>query len=313
VIAKGDDLGVIFNTLKAQHASALQAEHPLVQHGITKDFLDLPLCVPVQEGALTFTYYPALVDKQESVSIALFETQAQAQKSHSMGIARLALLQLTALISQCKKSLSTQDKKMLSQNDLINTLFLATAKALWEENAWALRTQAAFAQAIAQKRGQFLAKANSLILLVTKIKALQAKVAAQLAALQSKSANNPSWKPAIDDMQKQLTRLLSEDFLITTPWVWLSRYGVYLEVILQRAEKLPRQVARDQQLQAEVLAVEKAYYRLLSQKSGKVEEGLIDFFWKIQEFRISLFAQSLKTVMPVSKVRLLRELAERED
>ena len=57
---------------------------------------------------------------------------------------------------------------------------------------------------------------------------------------------------------------------------------------------------------AEVQGLATAYYRELASRKGKVDQRLTQFRWLLEELRVSLFAQELKTPMPVSVKRLAR-------
>jgi ATP-dependent helicase HrpA len=114
-------------------------------------------------------------------------------------------------------------------------------------------------------------------------------------------------------MQQQMEGLFVKNFITHVPLYWLARYPVYLEAMVQRGDKLLRQPLRDKQAMAEVLSVLKVYAQKLAKIDPDLQEvndPILLFRWKIEEFRVSLFAQSLKTVEAVSKVRLLKMLDE---
>jgi ATP-dependent helicase HrpA len=316
VLAQGDDLRVIYEQLKVVHTQALVGSHPLERQNITQwDFGDLPKEVQIQKGTLEFIYYPALVDKQECVAIELFATLMAAKHQHHFGIARLALLQLKDPVRQFKKPLKSGDKKILATwkdtEEVVDHILLAVANELWGGQADQIHTQVAFEAAVSQKRGQFLSKANNLLSLVMNIIVFRTKVITQLNKLQSKPSAD--LLPSIKDMQQQMEGLFVKNFITHVPLYWLARYPVYLEAMVQRGDKLLRQPLRDKQAMAEVLSVLKVYAQKLAKIDPDLQEvndPILLFRWKIEEFRVSLFAQSLKTVEAVSKVRLLKMLDE---
>jgi len=90
----------------------------------------------------------------------------------------------------------------------------------------------------------------------------------------------------------------------------------YLKGILKRLEKLPAAEQRDARNMASVLTLQHRYLARLDQhnKSAVTDMGMEDFRWQLEELRISLFAQELKTPFPVSAKRLEKvwdELARR--
>ena len=80
----------------------------------------------------------------------------------------------------------------------------------------------------------------------------------------------------------------------------------YVRAINVRLDKLRNDPARDAAHMAEVQGLATAYYRELASRKGKVDQRLTQFRWLLEELRVSLFAQELKTPMPVSVKRLAR-------
>jgi len=77
-----------------------------------------------------------------------------------------------------------------------------------------------------------------------------------------------------------------------------------LRGILKRLEKLPASEQRDSRGMAGVLTLQNKVLARRAQVKGEVPAALDDFRWQLEELRISLFAQELKTPYPVSVKRL---------
>src|SRR5204862_2097442 len=117
---------------------------------------------------------------------------------------------------------------------------------------------------------------------------------------------------AADDIRSQLAWLVPAGFLLTTPWHRLQEFGRYLQAIEQRLEKLGANPRRDAQLAAEIAPLEARYRAQVKAERGLRSPGGDEYRWMLEEFRVSLFAQQLKTRMPISARRLEDAWAERE-
>jgi len=126
---------------------------------------------------------------------------------------------------------------------------------------------------------------------------LHAQVAARLNA-------KPQFTAVMRDEHAHLAALVTADFITATPWAHLKDLPRYLKGILKRLEKLPAAEQRDARGMAGVLTLQNKYLARCAQVKGEVPAALADFRWQLEELRISLFAQELKTPYPVSVKRL---------
>ena len=101
-------------------------------------------------------------------------------------------------------------------------------------------------------------------------------------------------------------------FLLVTPWERLKEFPRYLQAIEQRLEKLPLDPRRDAKLAAEIAPLEARYRERVKAERGALPPGDDDFRWLLEELRVSLYAQQLKTRVPVSARRLEDAWAERQ-
>jgi ATP-dependent helicase HrpA len=127
---------------------------------------------------------------------------------------------------------------------------------------------------------------------------LQRKVAA---------ATPPLLAPNVIDIRQHLSDLMPPGFVAATPWPWLRHFPRYLRGIELRYKKLTNAGAtRDTQAMNEVRPLWKRYVdrRELHEFQGVDDPNLVQYRWLIEELRISLFAQELKTSVPVSAKRL---------
>jgi ATP-dependent helicase HrpA len=105
-------------------------------------------------------------------------------------------------------------------------------------------------------------------------------------------------------MQNQLDALLGKRFVVDTPYSQMAHFPRYLKGIALRIDKLKADATRDARQFAEFQPLLQVYQRALAQRGGVQDPRLAEFRWLLEELRISLFAQELRTPMPVSAKRL---------
>jgi ATP-dependent helicase HrpA len=107
------------------------------------------------------------------------------------------------------------------------------------------------------------------------------------------------------DMQAQLQGLVHKRFIAETEYSQLAHFPRYLKAMNVRLEKLRTNTARDAQLMAEWQTAAAQFQRTIKNQPLKnLDPRMTDFRWMLEELRVSLFAQELRTPMPVSSKRL---------
>jgi len=109
-----------------------------------------------------------------------------------------------------------------------------------------------------------------------------------------------------DDITAQLQRLVPKRFLATTPWPQLQHLPRYLKAIVMRLDKHRADPARDAQRLTELRPLEQRWLRRVIERKGTTDARLDEYRWLLEELRVSLFAQELRTPQPVSAKRLLK-------
>ena len=156
---------------------------------------------------------------------------------------------------------------------------------------------AAFARRLEEGRGRLTLIANEVARQVGTVLAEYGTVLRKL-----KDAKPPS--NVADDVAGQLSRLLPKRFIVDTPWAQLAHLPRYLKAITMRLDKLRSDPTRDAQRLAELRPLEQRYLRHLAERRGAPDARLAEFYWLLEELRVSLFAQDLRTPQPVSVKRL---------
>ena len=115
---------------------------------------------------------------------------------------------------------------------------------------------------------------------------------------------------AAQDIRAQLEWLLHKRFIADTPYERLQHVTRYLKAINLRIEKLRSNPARDAQCMTQMQPLTQTWQKLRQAQQGKSDPRVDEFAWLMQELRVSLFAQELKTPVIVSVKRLEKMLAE---
>ncbi|MHB0917384.1 MAG: ATP-dependent RNA helicase HrpA [Thiobacillus sp.] len=267
------------------------------------NFGDLPEQVKFKRGGRELIGYPALVDNGESVDLRLLDAPDVAAMETRRGVVRLLRIALAAQFKQLDKDLARETALALkyrsfgSPEQLRAALIdaIATRALLGDDDT--PRDAKAFAKQKERAKPKISVVKQALLRDVAEILDLHAQVTARLAA-------KPQFTAAMRDETAHLAALLPPDFITATPWTHLKDLPRYLRGILKRLEKLPAAEQRDSRGMAGVLTLQNKYQARRGQVKGEVPAALEDFRWQLEELRISLFAQELKTPYPVSAKRL---------
>jgi ATP-dependent helicase HrpA len=104
--------------------------------------------------------------------------------------------------------------------------------------------------------------------------------------------------------------LLAPGWVRDTPSAAFHQLPKYLLAAARRARRLRDDVARDRRLEAEVTVFDAAWRKLAARPAAaEPRPELLRLRWMIEEFRLSLFAQDLRTLAPISARRLEAQLA----
>ncbi|HSJ80930.1 MAG TPA: ATP-dependent RNA helicase HrpA, partial [Thiobacillus sp.] len=267
------------------------------------NFGDLPEQVKFKRGGRELIGYPALVDNAESVDLRLLDAADVAETETRRGVVRLLRIALAAQFKQLDKDLARETALALkyrsfgSPEQLRAALIDAIAARALLGDDDTPRDAKAFAKQKERAKPKISVVKQALLRDVAEILDLHAQVTARLAA-------KPQFTAAMRDETAHLAALLPPDFITATPWTHLKDLPRYLRGILKRLEKLPAAEQRDARGMAGVLTLQNKYQARRAHVKGDAPAALEDFRWQLEELRISLFAQELKTPYPVSAKRL---------
>ncbi len=280
------------------------------QKDITRwQFGNLPDSCVVRQGKVSLKGFPALVDERASVAIKVIDDEQEAHRSSVRGCARLIMLRETDMMRYLRKELLRENQVGLAlvnwgnRQDVLDEILL---KAIYEScllDKEIPRNAEAFDDLLRDGRNEIIDRAfyyekliqSILLHLLTIKKAMKA----------SKSALALTFTFA--DITQQIEQLLFRGFLFDTPRYWLEQFPRYLRAIEIRLEKAPASPVKDKQGLEEIASLWKLHQDRLAEHGEarySQDSNWIEFRWLIEELRVSFFAQSLKTIKPVSTKRL---------
>ncbi len=285
-----------------------RASQPPAKH-TSWTFNELPELLELHQAGQSLVGFPALIDKGSHVEIEVFDEPHIAQQKHRAGLRRLVALQIKDALKYLEKNIPDLQRMSVtylqigrSADELREQIVeLALERAFLTDP---LPTDAAaFARRIEEGRGR-------LNLIAGEVARSAAAVLLDYAAALRKLKDAHAPKEVSDDITAQLARLLPPRFLTATPWPQLAHLPRYLKAVVMRLDKLRSDPARDAQRLAELRPIESRFWRHLADRRGVADARLDEFRWLLEELRVSLFAQELRTPQPVSVKRLDKAWAQ---
>ena len=277
------------------------------------DFGDLPASREVERNRLRLVVFPAVEDRGSGVVLIEARNAVAAESISRAGLVRLAMLALPQQAKYAHKRIADDRELVLLSGGLALDQSLAdavTQRAFREcflpAEVALPRTAQDFNKLLDNRRAQLSDVADRLAGIITL--ALKEWRTARTALNGIRSG--ASYADVVREVDAQLLLLMPRDFIETTPRPWLDYLPRYLKAITRRIERLPPNVQRDAELSAKVRPFTTALHSLMAQPAlSGVRPELDELRWMIEEFRVSLFAQELKTMIKVSEKRLAEQLS----
>jgi ATP-dependent helicase HrpA len=271
-------------------------------------FGELPELMEVRKGGTSLVGFPALIDGRDAVTIEVFDEPEVAAAKHRAGLRRLFALQLKDALKYLEKNIPDLQKMAVAY------LPLGTLEELREQIIEVALERAFLLDPLPANAADFKKRLDEgrgrLTLIANEVARLAAGILADYAAAARKIKDTKIQPEATADASQQLQRLVPKRFLAATPWARLQHLPRYLKAIVLRLDKLRADPARDSARLAELRPQEQKYWRLVAERKGVADERMQDFRWLLEELRVSLFAQELKTPQPVSTKRLEKVWAQ---
>jgi ATP-dependent helicase HrpA len=313
-LASGRDLGALRQELGQAAQMTFAAAGPAFERrGLTRwDFGHLPATLAVVRNGAKLTGYPALVDEKDTVALVLLDTEAAALSATRAGVVRLIRIALKDALSRWEKDApgfaqpALQLKAAIATDVLRADVIAAVCDRAFVGDDPLPRDERAFAEQVKRARTRLPAVAEGAFRLLASIATEYQVVTQRLATLAAAHGRFAA------DLRAQRDALVHPGFFSKTPWDALQHLPRYLKALDRRAAKYVERPDRDAR-HAEAVAALWQRYRERAERNraaGREEPALTEFRWLLEELKVSLFAQELRTPYPVSYKRLERAWAD---
>ena len=269
-------------------------------------FDELAATVHLRRGGLEAVAYPALQDGLTTVRVTYAADLPQAKRTHRGGVTRLAALNLPDMTKGVFANLSSASLAVLatgpyqSVTDLLADARLGAVGHLLDDlgGTWSIRDETAFTNALRAVGAGQAPTVNHFVSLATVALTSLGKVETALDGFDGSSA-------LAHDINAQLSDLVFDGFLRAIPEPWLRRLPIWLDGVTRRLQTALASPSRDEAGMDQLAPVLAAYNQAPRELSGELDE----IGYLIEELRLQIFAQPVKTVQTVSVKRLLARLA----
>ena len=308
------DLGKLRQRLGEAAQMTFAASGPAFERkGLRRwDFGDLPETLAITRRGQRLTGYPALVDEGDSVALALLDTHDAARAATRAGVVRLVALALGDALTRSSRPVHAVQQAMLALKPAIAADRLAADVAAAVADRAFIgddplpRSESAFAEQVKRAKTRLPAVTDS-------AHRLMALIAAEYASLSQRLAGLPSAHSRFAaDLRAQRDALVYPGFFARTPWTHLQHVPRYLRALERRAAKYVEHPDRDARHAQSVAALVQRWRERAERNrtAGRDEPALEAFRWLVEELKVSLFAQELKTPFPVSFKRVEKAWSE---
>ncbi|WP_455282860.1 ATP-dependent RNA helicase HrpA [Cupriavidus necator] len=294
-------------TQSPDQAAPLAAAEPGKYEGLTGwTFGELPELLEIRKGSQTLFGYPALVDRGTHCDVEVFDDPQEAARIHYLGLRRLFALQLREQVKFIEKNIPGLQQMAMQY------MTLGTQEMLRDQIVMLALERACLQAPLPRNEAEFNARKDEgrtrLSLLAQEIARLVGTILAEYAGLPRKLLQAKPFPAAYADMEGQLGRLMGKGFIDENPYAQLVHFPRYLKGIAMRVDKLKGDPGRDSQRVQEMAPLvqqwQRAEKQLRTQGRGGEDARLEEFRWMLEELRIALFAQELRTPVPMSVKRL---------
>ena len=316
VMAAGRDVATIRRELGDQIVGAARTMRDAErdQTGCTAWTMGpIPETVPIARDGAALTGYPALVDEGKTVGVRIFAEPWEASQAMRRGVRRLATI-----------TLGDSVRHEVDQMPGAGGLWLAAAT--WGDAA---RVRAELVELVIDRAcfgdGPIPRSAEAFEACINAgwnrtgeqvgaVGGLVREIAARRHEVQVRMEKAPaSWRDALDECRACLDALMPPGWMVATPWNWMVQFPRYMWALRIRLDRLAQgglaAIQRDKEWSAQVAPAVRAWkMRADDHRVRGIRDPELDAFrWMVEEYRVSVFAQELGTVVKVSPQRIEKQ------
>jgi ATP-dependent helicase HrpA len=316
-LAVGRDIGILRQEFAgAKESQALVKARRLWEKAdlTSWDFGDLPERITLTEGPAdpyATVVFPALVAGKATIDIRLFASDPEARRAHRKGVGALMALRLRDELKHLRKGISPAGDLRLWASAFGGVKILETSimdKVMHDLFESDIRNGAAFEGHVDKVRSRILPLGQAIVEKATPPIKFLYETTERLRFLECTNRGNRPVLSFLAELRDELSRLLPADFLIRHDEERLIHIGRYLRALAIRAERgavhLEKALERGKEISRLVVWHEKTIQELTENASDAKRQAIEEFGWLIEEYKVSLFAQELKTAVPVSGKRI---------
>ncbi|MCD6225296.1 MAG: DUF3418 domain-containing protein, partial [Deltaproteobacteria bacterium] len=329
-IRSGRDKALLYE--KVQQAGNIKESKELLaikkireKRGITEwDFPDLPQSIPNNNvNGEQWDVYPGLeideTSNSKKINLRIFMDAEAALQSHKKGVGALLSGLFSDDLKFLKKRIRIPEKLQQASKyfggagQIKNRFYQSVTGKLFEKNVRSKKEFHSYAESIGPL---ILKKGDELLKKSLPVISVYHETLLSLAGLEKRQRFNKKYLLFLKGLTGEMAKLVPENFMELYDPARLAHIIRYLKAVSIRGERALVSLEKDQAKAGLVNEYEEHLNSLLQglspgttkEKRTKIEE----FFWLIEEYKVSTFAQELKTVVPVSKKRLDKMVEEIE-
>jgi len=284
---------------------------------IAWNFGDIPENIVIEErGIKPFVLYPALEAAGDTVSLRLFKSSQEASFTHLSGVKALFSLHFHNELRALHKSLSPGGEMKLLAAAFGGAKALENAlseKVMADLFAIDIRTERDFLSHAEKVRPLILPKGQEILKMAAPVLKALYEVTERFRTLATSNRSNRPFLSFLDDLRNELARLVPADFLLKYDEPRLLQIVRYLRSFIIRAERgavhLEKAITRGVEIR-ELEGIIKELSAGLQFCPDERNFALEELRWMLEEYKVSVFAQELKTPFPVSRKRLNARIEE---
>ncbi|MCA9191130.1 MAG: ATP-dependent RNA helicase HrpA [Planctomycetales bacterium] len=277
------------------------------------DLAQLPRQVLIRRAGIQIAAFPTLFQVGRHVEARLTDSKLDAEQRWPIGLCQLfcdkyqrSLRSQVSHLPQVEKA-AVKLTHLLAGKDIHDELMRLIARLAFIESGTDFRDAVTM-------EATLLRSTQDISVATQEVASWLPRMAEQAFQLRLALEKMPAmWQEVTEDVQAQVTALVSNDFLQTVPWEWLAEYPRYFQAMQIRIGKLKTGgLPKDRSSRQELTAIRQRWQDLNSSPGSDLAkaEKLNNAKWLIEEWSVSIFAQQLGTKVAVSAKRIRAQLEE---
>ncbi len=321
-IASSRDRSIVrtFSETPSADQDLFRKEKERVEREDIKDWdvgdISNPIVIDEKDG-ISFKVFPGLAKEGNKVSLRLYRSYDAFLKGHAEGVRALYLVCFQGRINALKKDLkgAPVDRKHISRfmtpAEFKDQMFDSITRELFSKD---IRTRKAFHDHAGKVLPDLYTLGQEFITHVVRVFEAYEETAAGLKELGTKCLNKPQLKSLMERLHKELSDILPKNFLELYTHDTIRHLPRYMAAVRIRAHRAFNDPLKDKQKAMKIEKYEghlKTLVENLSSDSSREKAQKVEaFFWLLQEYKISVFAQEIKTDIRVSPKKLDEFISE---